>query len=1137
MAKILIVDDRPVNREFLAALLGYAGHTVLEAADGAEALAIARADSPDLIISDILMPTMDGIELVKRLDADPRLGHVPVIFYTATYRVEEARALAASCGVTTVVPKPSEPQALLDAVHGELGLPVAAVHAAAPLAIRPERVAAATDRLCRTSVDELATLQQQLRATLAADDSPSGKARRLTQITTHLEASLARAQALSMRLAAIVELGFDLAGHGDPEGLLRLFCRAACDIMNAGYAAVCTLREDGGLGELVTSGLTAEQSAELRATLVPTAGVLGDVLQNGAPVRLEGFAGAPEELGLPAAHPRVETFLAAPVKSPTRTYGWFYAAERLGGSPFQDDDEQLALTLVSLLAREYENLVLIDRIRRHTGLLEVEADERKQALEDLRQSEQRFRDLAENIREVFYLLDATTGAFLYVSPAYEEIWDRSRASLYAQPDSWRDAIHPEDRERVAQLADPSAPGASAPSASFEFRILRPDGMRWIKSRNFPIVDADGTLLRIAGVSEDITEAKLQDLKILRLSRIHSVLSRINSAIVRIHERGALLDEACRVAVEHGGFPIVWIGLAQRGSGEVELVSYSGANRAQADLFARAIGEDSMARRGPAAEAMRSGRHVVYDDVGSGPHASLVLRLTAESDYPSVIGLPLVTGEAVSGAIVLFSPERGFFDEQEITLLDELAGDVAFALQYIEKEEQLHHLAYYDPVTGLPNTALFHERVSQAIALEPDAKTALFLLDLDRFTHLNDTLGRHFGDVLLAGVGKRLKSVLPEPGHLARIASDTFALAVSKLKQETEAGLFLQEKILGALSRPFRTDGQEIRISARAGVAVYPVDGRDTGTLFSNAEAALKQAKASGTRYVFYAPALNSRVAEDLALEQKLLSAVERQEFELYYQPKVDAKTNGLTGLEALLRWNSPDEGLVAPGRFISALEDSELILEVGQWVIERALEEHGRWRDKGLTPPRIAVNVSAIQLRYSDFADMVLAACARHGAPREALELEITESVIMADIERNIEQLQKICAAGVTIAVDDFGTGHSSLRYLATLPVHALKIDRSFVTGMTTDAASMTLVSTIIGLAHSFDLDVIAEGVESEEQAKLLRLLKCDAMQGYLFSRPLAVGAAETVLLEGIPAGGAPAAGRHRAGGVVDSEK
>jgi diguanylate cyclase (GGDEF)-like protein/PAS domain S-box-containing protein len=1105
-----VVDDRPVNREFLCALLTYAGHNVHEASDGVQALEAARRTPPDLVISDILMPTMDGVELVKQLTADSDLAHVPVIFYTATYRVEEARDLAASCGVTTVIAKPSEPQVLLDAVHGELGLP--AFVGEAPVATSRQEPFVA-ELLCRTSAEELTALQRQIRTAVDLDESPGGKVRRLKQMSGHLEKSITRSHALSMRLAALVELGVDLGACRDPKQLLNMFCRAARDIMNAKYAAVCVLQETGALQEYVLCGVDERHASRVREQLDPLHGLLGQLLHDDMPRRVNDFTGGQEALGLPSDHPAVDSLLAVTVNSAERTYGWFYVANSVGGNAFHAGDEQLALTLVALLARQYENLLLYDHVKRHAELLEVEVAERKRALEGLEQSEQRFRELAENINEVFFLVDAANGTILYVSPAYEAVWDRSRESLYTQPQSWMDTVHPEDRASVLRHL---ARSRQSGRASFECRIVLPNDVRWIRTRMFPVSDAVGKLHHIAGVAEDITKSKRQELKIKRLTRIYSVLSRINSAIVRIHERAALLDEVCRIAVKHGGFPAVWIGLVQAGTGRLELVSYSGTDELAADRCARALGEDSIAKRGPAVQVVRSASRAVFHDLGSAAGDSATFRLAVEHDYRSAVALPLVPNRQPVGALVLFSHDRDFFDDQELTLLDELAGDVSFALQYIDKDEQLHHLAYYDSLTGLPNTTLFHERLSQIIQHERTAKAALFLIDLDRFTHLNDTLGRHVGDQLLVSVGQRLVAALPEPGNVARISSDTFALVFSNFEHETDAGAFLHEKIFAALSRPFETGGRELRMSARAGVAVYPADGENTGTLFKNAEAALKETKASGTRYLFYSPALNARIAEDLALEQKLLAAVDEQQFLVHYQPKVDAGTKAITGLEALLRWNTPENGLVSPDRFIPALEDSELILEVGQWVLETALSDYQEWTRRGLEPPPIAVNVSAVQLRYADFADMVLATIERRGVSGAALELEITESVIMTDIESNIDRLRRIADAGVTIAIDDFGTGYSSLRYLAQLPVNALKIDRSFISRMTTDAASMTLVSTIIALAHSFNLSVVAEGVDSDQQAEHLRLMKCNSMQGYLYSKPLPAEQVGELLRRGV---------------------
>ncbi len=274
-------------------------------------------------------------------------------------------------------------------------------------------------------------------------------------------------------------------------------------------------------------------------------------------------------------------------------------------------------------------------------------------------------------------------------------------------------------------------------------------------------------------------------------------------------------------------------------------------------------------------------------------------------------------------------------------------------------------------------------------------------------------------------------------------------------------------------------------------------------LFKSAETALKQAQLAGEPHLYYSREISTAVAARLALESKLRKALEDEQFVLYYQPKLDAKSGKVAGLEALIRWNDPDTGMVPPGRFIGVLEETRLIVAVGDWVIRTALADYRRWQDAGLRPPRIAVNVSAVQLRQRDFADQVSRAIEDSGVGAQALGLEITESLLMQDLEFNVEVLRKISDTGVEISIDDFGTGYSSLRYLAKLPVDALKVDQSFINTMVDEPDSMAIVTTVISLAHSLDLQVIAEGVESEEQSKFLRLLKCDEMQGYLFGKPM----------------------------------
>jgi EAL domain-containing protein (putative c-di-GMP-specific phosphodiesterase class I) len=303
------------------------------------------------------------------------------------------------------------------------------------------------------------------------------------------------------------------------------------------------------------------------------------------------------------------------------------------------------------------------------------------------------------------------------------------------------------------------------------------------------------------------------------------------------------------------------------------------------------------------------------------------------------------------------------------------------------------------------------------------------------------------------------------------------------------------------SQPFELGSSEIRISAKVGAASFPIDGEDAETLLRSAEAALRRAKESGDKYVLHVPEITARSVEKLTMEMKLRRAIERDEFVLHYQPKVELITRRIAGAEALIRWQTP-EGLVPPMQFIPLMEETGLILEAGTWALRKAVADHDVWRRQGLKTPRVAVNVSAIQMRSRDFVHTIATAIGR-GAMPPGIDLEITESLLMEDIDGNIRKLQQLRELGIEIAIDDFGVGYSSLSYLARLPVQTLKIDRSFLAAILDESDTMMLVQTIISLAHSLKLKVIAEGVESEEQAKLLRLLGCDEMQGYLISRPV----------------------------------
>jgi diguanylate cyclase (GGDEF)-like protein len=411
---------------------------------------------------------------------------------------------------------------------------------------------------------------------------------------------------------------------------------------------------------------------------------------------------------------------------------------------------------------------------------------------------------------------------------------------------------------------------------------------------------------------------------------------------------------------------------------------------------------------------------------------------------------------------------------------------------------------HDPLTGLANGALFRERLTQLLKVtgERGRKVVVVMMDIERFKTINDTFGRQAGDELLKQVALRVSLDATDSSVVARISDDHFAIAVPDLESANAVAKVPQERLARWFAAPYSVGERELRIAARMGLALFPDDGIDQNTLFMHAESALKKAKATGERYLFYTHEMSHRAAEKLSLENKLRQAIDRQELVLHYQPKVNLTSGGVVGVEALLRWRSPDLGLVPPLEFIPLLEETGLILEVGSWALRRAVLDHSAWTAQGISVPRIAVNVSSMQLRQRDFVDLVQAAIGP-AAGANVIDLEITESCIMEDIEANIDKLRKLRSWGIGIAIDDFGTGYSSLGYLAKLPVDTLKIDRSFIITMLQNVDIMTLVSTIISLARALKLKVVAEGVDSEDQAKALRLLRCDEMQGYLYSKPL----------------------------------
>ena len=620
----------------------------------------------------------------------------------------------------------------------------------------------------------------------------------------------------------------------------------------------------------------------------------------------------------------------------------------------------------------------------------------------------------------------------------------------------------------------------------------------------PQQDDAGNILRWFGTCTDIHDLKTAEINIKRLNRVYAVSSGINALIVRTTDRDELFNEACRIAVEEGGFHMSIICLADRSATTISVVASAGKDGELFSLVNNNFSSSDKAQKTLCAESIRTKKAVILTDTQGDPDGFYGEKYV-ECGIRSIAALPVILSDETVAVLALYAEDANFFNEDEMTLLTKLIRDIAFAIGHIGKEERLNYLAYYDELTGLANRNLFLERVGQYMRGEVSGrhKIALLLIDLDRFKNVNDSLGRPAGDALLKQVGEWLARNRGDANLVARLGADHFGVVLPNITPGRDLERLLEEMLKAFVAHPFRVQDASLRVSVTLGVALFPNDGADAETLFRYAEVALKKAKARGKRYLFYATMMTNAAAGKLSLETQLREAIEKDQFVLHYQPKISFATGLLTGAEALLRWNDPRTGLALPDRFISSLEETGLIYEVGRWVLGAAMKDYARWRAAGLLSGRIAVNVSPIQLRDGDFVAELERTIGGDANAADGLELEITESVIMEDISHSIASLRAIRAMGLTVAIDDFGTGFSSLSYLAKLPADTLKIDRSFVIDMTQGPEGLALVSTIINLAHGLKLKVVAEGVESEEQSRLLRLLGCDEMQGFYFSAPI----------------------------------
>lgn len=475
-------------------------------------------------------------------------------------------------------------------------------------------------------------------------------------------------------------------------------------------------------------------------------------------------------------------------------------------------------------------------------------------------------------------------------------------------------------------------------------------------------------------------------------------------------------------------------------------------------------------------------------------------------------------------VVNLQAEAVFDDQLKALTIVGTAQDIS---ERKRSEREIHRLAYYDSLTGLPNRVLFKDRVTQATAHARRYRyhLALLFLDLDRFKMINDTLGHNIGDLLLKHVADRLadsvrhsdsigRSRETEQTHeLARLGGDEFTVLLTNLRDVQDASK-VARRILEALARPFLVGGHEIFVTVSIGIAIFPVDGDSVDVLLKNSDTAMYHAKEQGrNNFQYYSNAMNAAANERLILEGEVRHATERQEFVVYYQPQIDLSSGQLNGAEALIRWQHPQRGLLAPRDFLQAASDTGMIRTIDEWVLRTVCRQSRAWHQRGLAVPRVSINISNSLFHGATLVKAVEDAFSETGLAPDRLELELTESIAMRNVDTSITVLQQLKAMGVQLAIDDFGTGYSSLSYLQRLPVTRVKIDQSFIRELLSRVQPVPIVRAIIAMAHSLQLEVLAEGVEDERQRSILLAEGCDQAQGYLFGRPMPAAELETLLL------------------------
>ncbi|PKO37528.1 MAG: diguanylate cyclase [Betaproteobacteria bacterium HGW-Betaproteobacteria-6] len=692
---------------------------------------------------------------------------------------------------------------------------------------------------------------------------------------------------------------------------------------------------------------------------------------------------------------------------------------------------------------------------------------RRTTLEALEAAELRYRNIFEHASEGIFQ-STREGRYLAANPALARLYgyDNPQALMADLADIERLLyVQPDRREDFLALIE-----RDGEVLNFESEVYRRDGSRiWITENAHVVLGTRGEFICYEGTAQDISERKRTE---AHLQLMAMVFSNSNEAII-------VTDAGNRIIAANPAFTTLTGYLPEEVIGKNPRILSAGSTPIE-----------------------------VFSDMWTCLHrdgawqGELWDRRKTGEAYPKWLSISLVRD--AEGQICNYI--GSFIDISELKAT----------------QERIHHLAHHDTLTNLPNRFSLHEKLDQAIAFckRNHMQLALMLIDLDRFKTINDTLGHQAGDDLLIQVAQRLSAAVRESDIVARLGGDEFVVALPGIGSPADAA-HLADKITREISAPYLIDGQEQRTSPSIGICVFPDDGMEIGDLLKNADVAMYHAKAKGRgNYQFFTEDMNIATTERMSLESDLRLAISRHEFLLYYQPQLDLRSGTVVGVEALIRWQHPTRGLVSPGDFIPIAEESGMIAAIGDWVLEEACRQLKAWQTRGINHIRMSINLSAGQFLDKTLPARIHELLARNGLSAGLIDLEVTESMSMASPDESISVMKTLSRSGLTLSIDDFGTGYSSLAYLKLLPIHTLKIDRSFVKDIESDPNDADICDVTVLLAHKLGLEVVAEGVETEAQLKFLLSIGCEKIQGYLISKPLPAEEAEMFIRNNPPMNG-----------------